>query len=387
MPARFRPPQLQLGTIQRRPLPDDTAAIDAVVALYDWGDVLGSGSYATVRQAARHSDGLEMAIKATAHGGDDEVKAAAAQEFNFLREFRHESILSVYAFHETSGKSWLCMELCSNGSAEDYVKLHGPIREPLALPLFDQLVSGLSYLHGKRVVHRDIKPSNLMLKNNVEFLKIVDFGSAKKIGGDERCGAMLTDRGSNLFSAPELMFGGAWSERIDVWSCGLSCFFMCQGCLPFCSQGPAAMEKLRAGRLPDISWKIETSALLQVFIMQCLIAAPKERPPMLELTQHELFNLKMHTRKRVNSYPDIYEAPLSPNALWKERRSNKELLQQLSEHSCSRLQQLLLHSSKSESQPCDAKPVAFARRRKANRGKRDCSKFFTTHSAAHDMDS
>lgn len=43
---------------------------------------------------------------------------------------------------------------------------------------FSQLMDGLEYLHGARVIHKDIKPGNLLLTLE-EVLKISDFGVAE----------------------------------------------------------------------------------------------------------------------------------------------------------------------------------------------------------------
>ena len=49
------------------------------------------------------------------------------------------------------------------------------IPEVEAARFFNQLLSGVSYLHRLGIVHRDLKPENLLL-DQFKNLKIVDFG-------------------------------------------------------------------------------------------------------------------------------------------------------------------------------------------------------------------
>lgn len=44
-----------------------------------------------------------------------------------------------------------------------------------------QVFCGLSYLHENNIVHLDLKPENVMMSEDGNTLKIIDFGSAQKI--------------------------------------------------------------------------------------------------------------------------------------------------------------------------------------------------------------
>lgn len=44
-----------------------------------------------------------------------------------------------------------------------------------------QILSAIAYLHHHNICHRDLKPENILLKekNNIESIKLIDFGIAK----------------------------------------------------------------------------------------------------------------------------------------------------------------------------------------------------------------
>lgn len=67
-----------------------------------------------------------------------------------------------------------------------------------------QIISGLKYLHKKKVIHRDLKLGNLFLTEKME-LKLGDFGLAAKLefDGDKK----KTICGTPNYIAPEILEG------------------------------------------------------------------------------------------------------------------------------------------------------------------------------------
>jgi serine/threonine protein kinase len=58
---------------------------------------------------------------------------------------------------------YLVMEFAARGELFQYIVKCGRVREDEGRRFFQQIVSGLAYLHQQHVVHRDIKPENLLL--------------------------------------------------------------------------------------------------------------------------------------------------------------------------------------------------------------------------------
>ena len=61
------------------------------------------------------------------------------------------------------------------GELFDYIVEKKRLSEEEACKIFQQLISGIEYLHQLNIVHRDLKPENLLLDFDLN-LKIVDFG-------------------------------------------------------------------------------------------------------------------------------------------------------------------------------------------------------------------
>lgn len=198
-----------------------------------------------------------------------------------MQSVKHPHIVNAYALHEDSVTVWICMELCDGGSLEHRVRRDGPCADSARLTR--ELLDAISYLHSKRIVHRDVKPDNLLLDGRGQ-LRLADFNSAKRIGSTAN-GAMLTDRGTHDFAAPELRFGRCWTERVDEWAAGLSAWFMLKARLPFRVLDASVADSLLHGQLPEMDWS-GLSESMRNFMEQILAVDPSDRTPALELLWH-----------------------------------------------------------------------------------------------------
>ncbi|KAL4100301.1 hypothetical protein PRIC1_008095 [Phytophthora ramorum] len=136
-----------------------------------------------------------------------------------------------------SGDSvFVAMEFCAGGDLYDYVTARPGRRLPEreALPLFAQIVKGLSFLHAIGVAHRDLSLENVLLKDGQ--VKICDFG----LSADAN--QLSTDVvGKFYYMAPEVTRGAAYDPKgADVWSLGVLLFIMLTGSPLFADESARA---------------------------------------------------------------------------------------------------------------------------------------------------
>eukprot|EP00163_Fabomonas_tropica_P014094 TRINITY_DN2573_c0_g1_i4.p1 TRINITY_DN2573_c0_g1~~TRINITY_DN2573_c0_g1_i4.p1 ORF type:complete len:119 (-),score=31.14 TRINITY_DN2573_c0_g1_i4:239-595(-) len=71
---------------------------------------------------------------------------------------------------------------------------------------------GMVYLHSKKIIHRDMKSYNLLVDDHWNT-KVCDFGIARVMKKKQ-----MSLKGTDLWMAPEVIAGGAYNEKADVFS-------------------------------------------------------------------------------------------------------------------------------------------------------------------------
>jgi serine/threonine protein kinase len=100
-----------------------------------------------------------------------------------------------------------------------YVKMKQPFPNILVKLYSYQMFRSLAYIHGIGICHRDIKPQNILVDPTSHWLKLCDFGSAKRLIPGEPNVSYICSR---YYRAPELIFGATdYTPSIDVWSTGI----------------------------------------------------------------------------------------------------------------------------------------------------------------------
>jgi protein-serine/threonine kinase len=139
----------------------------------------------------------------------------------------------LYDVIETDNYIGIVFEHTSGGELFDHILAHRYLKEKDACKLFAQLISGVHYIHRKKVVHRDLRLETLFLDRHRNLI-IGDFGFANHFE-DKEDDLMQTSCGSPCYAAPELVIseGKYIGTAVDIWSCGVILYAMLAGYLPF----------------------------------------------------------------------------------------------------------------------------------------------------------
>lgn len=130
-------------------------------------------------------------------------------------------------------KLYIVTELVKNGNlAERIEKSGGKLDNDTIRKYFIDLICALEYCHDcAGVIHRDIKPENILIDAD-DRAKLADFGvSFVMVDGND---LISTSAGSNLFFSPQVCKGSKYNGRMsDIWSTGVTLYYMCMGKYPF----------------------------------------------------------------------------------------------------------------------------------------------------------
>ncbi|KAF7412595.1 hypothetical protein HZH66_001491 [Vespula vulgaris] len=204
---------------------------------YAIGNVIGVGSYATVKVAKseRHNSQVAIKIISKFQAPGDYLKKFLPREIEVVKGLKHPNLIRFLQAIETTHRVYIIMEYAQNGSLLDIIRHDTYIDEGRSRRWFRQLLEAVDYCHEKGVVHRDIKCENLLMDNNLN-IKLSDFGFARGHMKPKNGTSPLSETfcGSYAYASPEILKGIPYRPQLsDIWSMGVVLFAMVYGRLPF----------------------------------------------------------------------------------------------------------------------------------------------------------
>lgn len=262
---------------------------------YIFGDVIGHGSFAEVRECINTNNLERCAIKIV--NKDHLVRQAPEallkqmQEIKLLRRFKHPNIIEMKECLFKGSRVYIILEHCSFVLSD--LLAEQPDRRmclPITRFLFHQLCLGLEYLHSIGIVHRDIKPQNLLI-TNCGTLKIIDFGVSQILSMWSKVDTCENYEGSPLFQAPEVVAGKTEYAgfKVDVWSSGVTLYLMLYGHYPFFDDSLLGLYDIILGepyKKPRDAEHIPCQSILSNLLDMMLEKVASKRASMDQVLEH-----------------------------------------------------------------------------------------------------
>ena len=197
---------------------------------------IGTGTFSKVAKAFHIITDQEVAVKILEKEKiKDEIDIERIlREIEILKKVIHPNICQLYETYSTVHNFYIMMEHITGGDLFDYITNNNYLSENKSCKLFRQLISVIEYLNELGISHRDIKPENILLDDEQENLKLIDFGLSNYFSESK---LLKSSCGSPCYASPEMLSGMPYlGLTTDLWSSGIVLYSMLVGSLPFDDQ-------------------------------------------------------------------------------------------------------------------------------------------------------
>ncbi|KAM9742515.1 cGMP-dependent protein kinase 2 isoform 4-T4 [Dama dama] len=192
---------------------------------------LGVGGFGRVELVKVKNENVAFAMKCIRkkHIVDTKQQEHVYSEKKILEELCSPFIVKLYRTFKDNKYVYMLLEACLGGELWSILRDRGSFDEPTSKFCVACVTEAFDYLHRLGIIYRDLKPENLILDAE-GYLKLVDFGFAKKIGSGQKT---WTFCGTPEYVAPEVILNKGHDFSVDFWSLGILVYELLTGNPPF----------------------------------------------------------------------------------------------------------------------------------------------------------
>ena len=237
---------------------------------------LGHGAFSKVKLVSAKYDFFALKCMERTYIVENDCQDMIDNELAALKELNGSSkfVMGLHGAFATEKMIFFLTELCPGGELYGHLRdqENGAYTEENAQFYAACVVEGLRAIHAKTIVYRDLKMENLII-DEVGYLKIVDFGLAKKTE------KTFTSCGTPEYMSPEMILNSGHNRCVDYWAFGILMFELVNGVTPFV--GGEVMETyeniLEHKPSETLSYKYEISNNFQRLVRGLLKKRPSRR--------------------------------------------------------------------------------------------------------------
>ena len=265
--------------------------MEDIFTRFEKKEKLHIGEFSEIYRALEINTKKEYALKIISKdkiynkGEKDYMNYCIKREIKIKNKCKCENIVEVYEVIETKDSFIFVLELCDI-DFEKYLQENCEQRNIYFIR--NQIIGlnkALKILYEKKVIHRDIKPSNIFLKfkNDECIPKLGDFGISTLYEVDNNNSGNV---GTSLFMAPEIIKGEQYTFKIDLYSLGVTLYYLIFNEYPYYGKSEFQLLKDIESNKPLKKTGLES---LDDLIVKLVKVSPDERISFEDYFNHQFF--------------------------------------------------------------------------------------------------
>lgn len=176
-------------------------------------------------------------------------------EMKTLSSLNHANLVRFLEAGQSRGLLYYTMEYVSGTRCDKLLKQRGSFDSGEVTRIVHSVCKALGYLHSNGLVHRDIKPQNIIMMDD-GGVKICDLGLAIDAASESKNSeeTVSVDEfiiGTPLYMSPEQIRGVGADPRSDIYSLGITTYFLMTGQPPYTGSSLEILAKHLKEPLPD----------------------------------------------------------------------------------------------------------------------------------------
>ncbi|KAI1341655.1 Pkinase-domain-containing protein [Xylariaceae sp. FL0016] len=278
---------------------------------FNFGRILGEGSYSTVYLATDRQTLKEYAIKVLEKKHiikERKIKYVNIEKDTLNRLTEHPGIVRLYYTFQDENCLYYVLDLCNGGELLGVLKKTGTFDVDCTRFFAAQILDSIEYMHSRGVIHRDLKPENVLLDDQLH-VKITDFGTARLLSDPrapqappriEDTGTSSRSRdqqddsraasfvGTAEYVSPELLTNKNACKASDLWAFGCIVYQLLAGRPPF----KGGSEYLTFQKIVNLEYDFPAGfpPAARDLVERCLVLDPALRLTIEHIKNHEFFD-------------------------------------------------------------------------------------------------
>ncbi|KAM9400626.1 serine/threonine-protein kinase Nek1-like isoform 1-T2 [Salvelinus alpinus] len=250
---------------------------------------------------ATDKDGDQFVIKEIKLNETSVMNSSAGDiidEVETLLQINHPHISSHKNSFQDYESYYVVMDHWHSGNLAQKIKEGNPFSEEQIMDWFVKICMALKHVHGLGLLHRDLRPQNIFL-TKFGTLCLGDFGRVNE--NASRSGS--SDDGMVGYLGPEILTGGIYDTKSDIWSLGCVLYelYMLQGAFTAAST-IKLIPKILGGPYPSLPESF--SPELHQLLCDIFQREPTSRPSAGEILEKP-FIISFLTKKNEKTVEEL----------------------------------------------------------------------------------